>query len=308
MPRYCLVVFSSREDDSVLHGNLLESAAAAPADTAVVLLINGNPELVARMHRRLAATPPAGRTSLWQIAYGDKANAWNQYVHSIWNGEDLAFFVDGYVTVLPGSIASLAMAVDAGGDHVLGGSGVPTIGRTAGPLREQMLKSGGFHGNFCCLKGSTIADMRRRGLRLPAGLYRTDALMGALLSFGLHPESCPWDPSHVAISSDAIWRLPPKKWWSWDDVTGQLKRLLRQGRGRIENAAVRYFLATCRLRFEDLPPTARALARSWRAEAPEEVAALLRASVLNRRGYRLLMEQSDASPEAMTPRLVWRNG
>lgn len=308
-PEQALVVFSSRESGELLHANLMalsEAVAASGARAEVVVLVNGNASLVDDLLARLREAPPPYAVSLWRIPFGDKANAWNQYVHAIWRGERLAFFIDGYVTLPREAMPRLAAAVAAGGDHVLGGTGVPSVGREARALREQLLRDGGYHGNFCCLKGETVAAMRDRGLRLPVGLYRTDSLMGALLSFGLHPEQGRWDPSHIAVCADATWQLPPKQWWRWSDLKGQFKRLLRQGKGRVENAAVKFFLATRRQRFERLPTTARALVADWRAQAPVESEALLRAGVLNRRGFRELVAQADPVAGDLLPRLIWR--
>ncbi|MFX1678196.1 hypothetical protein PV762_03100 [Mitsuaria sp. CC2] len=301
-----LVIFSSRESDAVLHANVSALRGALPPDMQVVILVNGNGALVGQLRRRLAVEPPPFPVSLWEIPHGDKANAWNQYVHAIWQGESLVCFIDGYVTLPPLAIARLAEAVEAGGAHVLGGTGQPSIGRGSAALRERMRQEGGFHGNFCCLKGSTIAAMRARGLRLPVGLYRTDSLMGAFLSFGLHPESSPWDPSRIAVADDATWLLPKKQWWRPGDVKGQIKRVLRQGRGRVENAAVKFFLATRHQPIDSLPATARALALAWQTRAPQEVEALLRADALNRRGWRELLDQQEPVPQTLAPRLVWR--
>lgn len=307
--RQTLVVFSSRESDALLHANLMalgDALSASPTPTEVIVLINGNADLSEALQRRLVEAPPPYAVSLWRIPFGDKANAWNQYVHAIWRGESLAFFIDGYVTLPPEAMPRLSAAVTAGGAHVLGGTGVPSVGREARALREQLLRDGGYHGNFCCLKGETMAAMRERGLRLPVGLYRTDSLMGALLSFGLHPEQGVWDPSHIAVCADATWDLPRKRWWRWSDAKGQFKRLLRQGKGRVENAAVKYFLATRRQRFETLPGTAKAMVLAWHAQAPQESDALLKAGALNRRGYQELIGQPDPVPTDLRPSLIWR--
>jgi len=103
----------------------------------------------------------ADRLKVWSIHYGDKANAWNQYFHTIWSGEQLAFFTDGYVRLRPDALRLLGNAVMSK-ESVLGGSGVPSVGRTAKKLTAHMISAGGFHGNFCCVKGCVIYEFKLR--------------------------------------------------------------------------------------------------------------------------------------------------
>jgi len=202
------------------------------------------------------------KIKVWSIVQGDKANAWNQYVHRIWAGEQLAFFVDGYVRLNRDAVRLLGNAVAADGT-VLGGTGIPSMGRTAPAIRKQMLEVGGFHGNFCCIKGEAISQMRQRQIALPVGLYRVDSLMGALLSFGLHPETQIWDHKRILVHPDASWLIDPKKWWRPAEIRGKIKQILRQSRGALENRAVTdHFVARLQLA-ETLPKTVQELVLFW---------------------------------------------
>jgi hypothetical protein len=301
--RYALVVFASRESLGELFTTLNSLTEALLPDTRVEILINGNLKLADAVCHGLPGWGLSFPVRVWHIPFGDKSNAWNQYVHAIWSNEEIAFFIDGYVALLPDSISRLAGGLVVGTELILGGSGVPTMGRSAKKLREAMLRHGGYHGNFCCLKGSTIAIMRSRHLRLPIGLYRTDSLMGALLSFGMHPELNDWNPGHIAVVQNASWHVREKRLWRWSDMSGQLRRILRQGRGQIENAAVKYFLDTKKQPFEGLPADVKSLVVEWQRQAPAELAGILAGSYFKRRCYREMIERKFPHPEEMQPRL-----
>jgi hypothetical protein len=73
---------------------------------------------------------------IWSIPLGDKANAWNQYIHHLWAGQELVFFIDGYVRLNSDAIELLGGAVQSD-PQALGGSGVPTVGRSARALRHR---------------------------------------------------------------------------------------------------------------------------------------------------------------------------
>ncbi|MEH3086149.1 MAG: hypothetical protein PGN26_06345 [Xylophilus ampelinus] len=282
-----IVVFASRESLPVLQRSIdAARAAAAPAGLyRIEVVVNGNPPLaqaLAQAQPGVRSSGPAVPLRVWSIALGDKANAWSQYFHAIWQGEALAFFMDGYVRPNPDAAQLLGDAVLR--DPVaLGGSGVPTVGRTARALRSDMLQHGGFHGNFCCIKGEVIAQWRAEGFRLPVGLYRGDSLLGAVLRFGLRPQSEAWNPRRIHVHGDASWTTDAKRWWSPADLLGQLRRLRRQARGLLENEAVKHHFLKLREAPTALPPTADALIRGWAAACSQEARALQKRRPLVRR-------------------------
>jgi hypothetical protein len=40
-----------------------------------------------------------GSLRIWSITVGDKAFAWNEYLHRIWPASAMTFFIDGYAEV-----------------------------------------------------------------------------------------------------------------------------------------------------------------------------------------------------------------
>lgn len=262
---WAVVIFACRESIETLAQTIRAVLASAPSAAVVDVMVNGNSKLVtecAALIEQLAVHSRDSAVRLWSIPTGDKANVWNQYIQQIWDNEELVFFIDGYVRLNLDAVTLLGEEVTSRTD-VLGGTGVPGAGRSGLALRAYMLKHGGFHGNFCCIKGSVISQMKQRRIALPFGLYRVDSLMGALLSFGLHPELNEWNPKRIFVHPNASWQTEPKHWWRFSDARAKLKQVLRQSRGALENLAVKDHFVGRRQLPETLPSTASELVLEW---------------------------------------------
>lgn len=281
---WALVIFASRETVTTLRQTIDAALVSAGDLASIEVLVNGNPQLASDVahHRQQTVSPiepSAGsacagpRIRIWSIPLGDKANAWNQYIHQIWSGEDLAFFVDGYVRLNADAVQLLGDGVTAD-DRALGGCGVPTVGRSAQALRNNLILNTGFHGNFCCIKGRVLAQMRDAGISLPIGLYRTDSLMGALLCYSLNPATHVWEDDRILVHPQASWQIDLARWWYPMDVIKFFKRVIRQTRGKLENAALANHLSIRRLPPQNLDATARELVLQWANRCPEELGAL----------------------------------
>lgn len=277
-PRLALVIFAARESLGILLSTL-ESAISASGDNTVIdVLVNGNQNLTTDLNCcRTARLNENGwnRIRIWSIKTADKANAWNQYFHKIWSGEEFAFFSDGYVRLLSDSIDLLKDGVSKN-ELALGGSGVPSIGRSAHHVAKRIVTGGGFHGNFCCLRGSTIAEVRRQKFRIPLGLYRTDSLVGAALYFGLDPKRNKWDAKRIYVHPQATWGTPSKNLWRYREWIALLKRRIRQAKGVLENAALRDHLLVRKQPLEAIPETATKLVTEWMTRCPGDAQAVIK--------------------------------
>jgi hypothetical protein len=287
---WSLVVFAARESLPTLSRAVQAATLAAGGRAHIDVLVNGNPALASAFLHHMepqAVAPNAPRVRVWTLAVSDKAHAWNQYIRHIWSGEEIAFFMDGYVRLKPDALTLLGEAVRTN-TQVLGGTGVPSVGRTAQTMRQQMLREGGFHGNFCCIKGTVIQELRTRGITLPFGLYRVDSLMGALLSFGLQPEQGVWEPRRIFVEPEATWLTDAKHWWRLADIRAKIKQVFRQSRGMLENAAVKDHFVGRKQSPETLAPTAAALVLDWAARCPQQLSRILARHPLARRELALL--------------------
>lgn len=256
-----LAIFASRERMDVV----AQALASVPEELQVDLIVNGNLKLADEAAQWLMVhktCSPHRRIRLWFIPVADKGNAWNQYVHHIWEGESLVYFIDGYVRLQPDAIQCMNQVM-AEHPAALGGTGIPSVGRATPQLKAQMLQYGGFHGNFCCIRGAALAELKARRIFIPVGMYRVDSLMGGMLMFGLRPSLAIWDPSRIAVAHDASWWVDEKHWWRWRDVKAKLKQLVRQAQGRAENLAVKHLFESQKADPEHLPTTVQQLISDW---------------------------------------------
>jgi hypothetical protein len=266
---WSVAIIAARESIATLSRCIGAALTACAGHDAIVdVVINGNPDL-AQEAADLAASGAfacgAGTLRIWSTPAGDKAHAWNQYVHHIWPGSEIAFFLDGYAEARPDAFEVLRRRLAETPD-ALGATGVPTSGRSAARQRALMLSEGGFHGNMHALCGSALHTMREKNIRLPLGLYRTDSLIGAALLFKLAPEDDRWDTSRIVVADEATWDVPGLSALTLHNIKSQAKRLLRQAQGDLENRAVREHLTVQRRPLEQLPGTVNELVNGWRRE------------------------------------------
>jgi hypothetical protein len=280
LPPVNVAIFASRETPEVLARTIAATLKAAGQGSCVDVLVNGNRLLAERAARAFRHSGDATHdlVRVWHMPRGDKANAWNQHIHRIWDFGALVFYVDGYVSLASDAIVKLHHAMNTHPD-ALAGSGVPSVGRSSAQLRQELLTLGGMHGNLCCIRDSALRALRQRNIRIPLGLYRTDSTIGAMLSFGLNPSANEWNPlRYIALAPDATWHTDDKKWWRWADLRATYQRRDRQAQGQLENRAVRDHLAIQQLPPEKMPQTAAELVLQWVARCPDDAAEVLRGS------------------------------
>lgn len=262
-----IAVFAARESVATLVEVVQAIVVACAGHAARIdVLVNGNRQLAQALAQHFTMAPNSAgggvRLCIWFIELGDKAQTWNVYVHRMYQGSGLVFFIDGYARPEANALNELALALSDDG-HALAATGVPSCGRSADKLSKVMQRSGGIHGNLFALTSRAMDQIRRRGFRLPLGLYRTDALIGAAVNFGFDSENNEWDPSRIRVQPSATWEFKTLQWWRLVDLKTHIKRMGRQAQGELENLAVRDHLARRRQLPETLPTTARDLVLQW---------------------------------------------
>lgn len=303
-----IAIIASREDVATL-SNCVTSVIRACKDQVSVIdvLINGNRQLAQDLATVQFDCPERCTLRLWDIQQGDKAHAWNEYVHRIWPEQGNAIFVDGYVEVNDNSLDALENAL-ASAPQAWAATGVPTSGRSAARAREYMLREGGFQGNLHVIRAHALHKMRSVGFRLPLGLYRTDSLISSLLILGLEPAINKWDKQRIAVEPKAIWNVRALGRLTWSSIASQWKRMLRQAQGILENRAAREHLSIKRLAPELLPATARELVNSWIAENSAQARRLFVRHPLCAFAAWRLRQARDWSAATIAPVLVADNG
>jgi glycosyltransferase involved in cell wall biosynthesis len=239
----------------------------------VTVVLNGStdqsPDVAMAAMRRLGLR---GRIAL--IPQADKSNAFNQYVHRLRVPAPFHVFVDAYAAITPDSLTWLARALhDA--PEANGAAAVPSTGRSAAVLRQQMQKEPGLHGSLFMLRGSFLERMAAQNLRLPLNFYRGDGLIASLVLHDLDAHSGDWKPHRVVVEPRATWEGPVLRPWQWNDLRRYWRRQLQQARGRLQWPALRQVIydparPPGASGFAAMPAEADALVLSWIAESPAE--------------------------------------
>lgn len=299
-----VTIIASREDIATLK-DCIDSVIRACKDQAAVIdiLVNGNAQLAQDVMQTRFYSPEHCQLRIWSIKQGDKAHAWNEYLHRIWPGDSDAYFLDGYVEIEENALDALAATLLAAPD-ALGASGVPTSGRSAARTREQMLRKGGFQGNLHVVRRRAMQQLRETSFRLPLGLYRTDSLTAGLLMFGLDPALHRWNKKHIVVAPGATWTVRGLGEITYANIVSQCKRILRQAQGQLENRAVREHLAVKRLAPHLLATTVQALVGKWIAEQPAQARQLFRKNPLCAYAAWRLRAPRDWSAAAASPLMV----
>lgn len=264
-PQWAVAVIAARESVTTLI-DVITSAAMACGNTnaRIDVLINGNALLASALSKAFSPKdwPTNIEVLIWYFPIGDKAATWNAYIQDMEIDAELTFFLDGYARPTVSAFSELSAALVAH-PSALAVTGIPTMGASADRLAKSMLRDGGIHGNMFALPRRSVAEFRRRHIRLPIGLYRVDSLIGAIINFNFDPAHNQWDPRRIAVQPSATWRFDPLKYWRPRDLFTQWKRRSRQNQGILENKAIRDFLALKRRPPEQMPETARELVMAW---------------------------------------------
>ncbi len=173
--------------------------AAATHPLACHVLANACTDRTEALVREYGADHP--NVHLVSIALGDKANAWNVFVHEIAQGETPCFFIDGDVRAIPGSLDAMAQAL-LQHPQANGVSALPRSGRGVAAFQRDMLRDNGVAGNLYGLRGSFVERIRAEAIKMPVGTIGEDALMGAMLKWDLRGDTR-WDNNRVVVAHEA---------------------------------------------------------------------------------------------------------
>lgn len=190
----------------------------------VHVLVNGSRDATESKVRRLARTHP--QVVPVTIPLGDKANAWNAYVHTHAPAAALHFFVDGDTTPMPGAFDALARAMDSHPEAMAVGA-LPGTGRDRVGWSRRMQAFGRLAGCLYALRGSWIEECRASGLRMPVGFIGEDLLLSCLVKERAGPGALMRPDPRLGFAPDARFafrsmsRVRPGDWLKY------AKRLVR---------------------------------------------------------------------------------
>ena len=252
------------QNEAARIGPCLRSIRAAAGDhrILVTLIANGTTDdsvAVAATAARDCGLPLA----IYRIEAGDKSNAINRFYYELRVSAAAYFFVDGYVTINPEALEGLAACL-ATHPHANAATGVCINGRTMRLATQETLEHGGrLHGQLHALRPDFIDRMVARGIRIPLGIYWGDGLLGSMAAHDLDAMTKTWDNTRIVGVADARYEIPTLSVFRYQDLKRQLKRKVRQMRGRLQNQAIKEVIY--RAGYEGLPGDADAMVRDYLA-------------------------------------------
>lgn len=307
-----VAIISSRESTETLGKTVAAALRALEGFNAVLdVVVNGNQGLAESLVSHLRTSDgklPAGvGLRCWSLPCGDKAHAWNTYVHQLWPGARTTVFMDGYVEPAADAFLLLDKGL-AENLNALGATGVPSVGASARRMRREMTSAGGIHGNLFAIRADAMHMVREAKFFVPMGLYRVDAVIGAALFKQCQPLGTTWDVERIVVLPAVSWNFDPLKWWRIKDLIAYLKRRSRQQQGKLENLAFRDFFMRRQQSLDKLPQTALGLVEGWVRHAPDEAGSVLKRSSVARRALGRMRFPRDWSMAVVSPTLLLEMG
>lgn len=249
-----VAVFAHNEEADILR--CLDSIyAAAPGQPVqIYVLANGCSDRTEQLVSDYAQSHPG--VHLVSIAVGDKANAWNHYVHTINVESDVHFFIDGDVRASAGALVALKRALREQ-PFANAAAAYPRTGRNLEKWSRSMQEDGWLAGNLYALRGDFIDRIRTAQMRLPVGWIIEDGLVGALAKWNLDPRGGAWDAKKIAACLDAGFEFDSLSWLEPANWRLYWRRRIRYSEGFFQNRMLRPFVKADGL--AGLPATAREL-------------------------------------------------
>ena len=174
------VCIFARDEEQKLHYcvGALETAGLQ-ADDRVHILVNGCKDDTELVAYALAAAD--NRISVHELPVGDKANAWNEYVHRIASlNDDTHVFLDGDVAPSAASISALEKTLSQSPESYAAAA-LPASGRSRRQWARLLLSQNYLSGNLYALSSSAVSAFRKKSIRLPFGAKGEDGLINYLL-------------------------------------------------------------------------------------------------------------------------------
>lgn len=223
-PEWSVAVFAHNEARAIT-GCLDAILAQRPQHPfPVFVLINGSRDATETRVRAFARLAP--QVVPVSIPLGDKANAWNEFVHRHAPDASVHFFVDGDTTPLPGAFAALARTMDERPQAMAVGA-LPATGRDRIGWSLRMRTFGRLAGCLYALRGSYVHALRADAVRMPVGMIGEDLLLSCMVKqhYGAQALSQP-DPRLIfaAGAGFAFRSMSPKRPGDWIAYARRLVR------------------------------------------------------------------------------------
>ena len=179
-----IILFAHNEATAILGSiQAVRQAGLHPTDTLTVL-INGSTDQTLELVQAEALRDP--RIHPVNIGLGDKANAWDVYVHRLADPKaEMHIFIDGDVRISAGALDAVEATMQAN-PTALVISTLPRGGRQSETWAARILAHHGMPGNFYAIPGPVFRRLQAQ-VWLPVGFMGDDTLLRWLFLRDLNP-------------------------------------------------------------------------------------------------------------------------
>jgi len=213
-------------------------AAVSNRRALVTLNLNGSTDGSGEIAQRTALDCGLP-LQIYRTPAADKANALNQFIHSLRVPARMYAFIDGYVRISPTALQGLEDCL-ATQPFAMAATGVAINGRTMHLATKKTLEQGGvLHGQLHALRPEFLDRMVERQIRLPIGTYSGDGLMGSMAAHNLKAPEQPWDNGRIIGVREATYEIAALSLFRPRDLQRQFRRKVRQMRGRLQQQALK---------------------------------------------------------------------
>lgn len=203
--RQSVCIFARNEERLLPYCVAALSAAGLAVAARIFILINGCTDGTAQVARTLATADP--RIEVRELPVGDKASAWNDYVHRFADPDTPCHvFLDGDVKPSAGAVAALEAAL-SGSPAAYGAAALPAAGRSRRGWAKQLLLNHYISGNLYALSGRAIAAFREASLHLPYGAKGEDGIITYLLLTDLKGGRDDTHRERIVVAEDATFEF-----------------------------------------------------------------------------------------------------
>lgn len=241
-PLVSVAVFAYNEERVIADALRRIESWGSDADLRVHVLINGcrdRTEAIVRAYQptRMTLVPVV-------ISRGDKANAWNVYTHEVAPPEAaLHVLTDGDMQVGSGAVGAFLRQFDME-PHANGCAGLPSTGRSLASFRRKLVQYRELAGNLYAVRGTCLMEFRRRGVRLPVGMFGEDGLVTALIKYDLDMRG-QQDDLRVTAAEGAEFAFTPLSPWHPRDWRTYRNRKMRYAVRRLQGRMLYGLLKEC---------------------------------------------------------------
>lgn len=177
-PATSLTVFAHNEERRLAASLEAADSQATQIDLDIHVMANGCTDRTIDIARSFPARN--SRIIVHDIDIGDKANAWNQFIHDVKTPYDYYFFTDGDVRIVQGSFDAMLKDIQTHKD-ANAVAGLPFSGRTRKAWADHIMKVHGLPGGLYLLPRRSVERFKKAAIRIPRGFIGEDVFLMMML-------------------------------------------------------------------------------------------------------------------------------